>query len=77
MMFGVVFRVIGSKLEENWFLGVFGQKAWTNPSGFWLRLDACPLDYLFKIWCRESPVCLRGFHTETVKRYLLDCPLYS
>ena len=26
MMFGVVFRVIKSKLEENWFLGVFGQK---------------------------------------------------
>ena len=27
MMFGVVFRVIGSKLEENWFLAVFGQKS--------------------------------------------------
>ena len=39
MMFGVVFRVIGSKLEENWFLGVFGQKAWTNPLGFWSKIS--------------------------------------
>ena len=30
-----------------------------------------------KIGCRESPVCLCGFHTETVKYYVLDCPLYS
>ena len=34
MMFGVVLRVIGSNLEEKWFLAVFGQKAWTNPLGF-------------------------------------------
>ena len=34
MMFGVVFRVIGNKLKENWFLAVFGQKAWTNPWDF-------------------------------------------
>ena len=33
-----------------------------------LRLDACPLNYyLFKKGCRESPVCLCDFHTETVK----------
>ena len=35
MIFGVVFRVIGSNLEENLFLADFGQKAWTNPLGFW------------------------------------------
>ena len=34
MMFGVVLRVIGSKVEENWFLAALGQKAWTNPLGF-------------------------------------------
>ena len=34
MMFGDVFRVIGSNLEENWFLADFGQKAWTNPWDF-------------------------------------------
>ena len=27
MMFGVVFGVIGSKLEENWFVADFGQKS--------------------------------------------------
>ena len=43
-----------------------------------LRSDACPLNYyLFKIGCREYPVCLCDFHTETVKHYFLDCPLYS
>ena len=43
-----------------------------------LRLDACSLNYyLFKIGCRESPACLCGFHTETVKHFLLDCPFYS
>ena len=31
MMFGVIFRVIGSNFEENRFLADFGQKAWTNP----------------------------------------------
>ena len=41
MMFGVVFRVIGSKLEEIWFLAVFGQKAWTNPSGFSSKFQIC------------------------------------
>ena len=34
MMFGAVLRVIGSKVEPNWFWGVFGKKAWTNPLGF-------------------------------------------
>ena len=34
MMFGVVFRVIGSKVEGNWFLAVFGQKGRTNTLGF-------------------------------------------
>ena len=41
MMFGVVFRVIGSKVEEIWFLAVFGQKAWTNPLGFWSKFQIC------------------------------------
>ena len=41
MMFGVVFRVIGSKVEENWVLAVFGQKAWTNPLGFWSKFKIC------------------------------------
>ena len=41
MMFGVVLRVIGSKLEEKWFLGVFGQKAWTNPLGFQSKIQIC------------------------------------
>ena len=35
MMFGVIFRVIGSNIEENRFLADFGKKAWTNPLGFW------------------------------------------
>ena len=34
MMFGVIFRVIGSNFEENRFLADFGQKAWTNPWDF-------------------------------------------
>ena len=29
MMFGVFLRVIGSNLEENWFLADFGQKSLT------------------------------------------------
>ena len=41
MMFGVVFRVIGSKMQENWFLAVFGQKAWTNPLGFSSKFKSC------------------------------------
>ena len=36
-----VFRVIGSNLEENWFLADFGQKAWTNPLGFWSKFQIC------------------------------------
>ena len=43
MMFGVVLRVIGSnfgrKVER--FLAVFGQKAWTNPLGFWSKFQIC------------------------------------
>ena len=39
MMFGVVLRVIGSNLEEKWFLAVFGQKAWTNPLGFLVKIS--------------------------------------
>ena len=27
MMYGMVFRVIESELEENWFLGIFLQKS--------------------------------------------------
>ena len=41
MMFGVVFGVIGSKIKENLFLAVFGQKPWTNPLGFWSKFQIC------------------------------------
>ena len=41
MMFGVIFRVIGSNLEENWFFADFGQKAWTNPLGVWSKFQIC------------------------------------
>ena len=41
MIFGVVFRVIGSKVEQSWFLAVFGQKAWTNPLGIWSKFQIC------------------------------------
>ena len=34
MMFGVVLRVIASKVEEKLKLAVFGEKPWTNPLGF-------------------------------------------
>ena len=37
----VVFRVIGSKVEEKLFLAVFGQKAWTNPLGFGSKFQIC------------------------------------
>ena len=38
----------------------------------------CSLNYyLFKIGCRESPVCLCGPHPETVKHYFFYCPLFS
>ena len=40
-MFAVVFRVIGSKVEENSFLARFAQKAWTNPLGFWSKFQIC------------------------------------
>ena len=39
MMFGVVLRVIGSKLEAKLKLSVFGQKPWTNPLGFWSKFQ--------------------------------------
>ena len=29
------------------------------------------------VGCRERHVCFRGFHTETVKHFFLECPLYS
>ena len=38
-MFGVIFRVIGSNLEENWFLADFGQKAWTKPLGTLVKIS--------------------------------------
>ena len=41
MMFGVVFRVIGSDLEENWVLTDFCQKAWTNLFGFKSKFQIC------------------------------------
>ena len=34
MMFGVVLRVIGSKVEEKLKLAVFGAKTMDNPLGF-------------------------------------------
>ena len=43
-----------------------------------LRLDTCALNYyLYKIGCKESPVCFCGFYSETIKHFLLECPLYS
>ena len=43
-----------------------------------LRLDTCTLNYyLYKIGCKESPVCFCGFYNETIKHFLLECPLYS
>ena len=41
MMFGVVFRVIGSNVEEISVLVVFGKKAWTNPLGFLSKFQIC------------------------------------
>ena len=41
IMFGGVFRVLGSRFKENWFLAVFGQKAWTNPLGFLIKFQIC------------------------------------
>ena len=41
MMFGVVFRVIRSNVEEISVLVVFGKKAWTNPSGFSSKFQIC------------------------------------
>ena len=38
-MFGVVLKVIWSNLEEKWLLAVFGQKAWTNPLGFFWKFQ--------------------------------------
>ena len=38
-MFGVVLRVIGSKVEAKCFLAIFGQKPWTNPLGFWSKFQ--------------------------------------
>ena len=41
MMFGIVLRVIGSKVEAKWCLAVFGEKAWTNPLGFRSKFQIC------------------------------------
>ena len=41
MMFGVVLRAIGSKVEGTCFLAVLGQKPWTNPLGFWSKFQIC------------------------------------
>ena len=32
---------------------------------------------ILKIGCRERPACFCGFHTETVKHFFHECPLYS
>ena len=43
MMFGVVFRVIGSKVEESWFFAVFGLKdrygLLRHPFGIWSKIS--------------------------------------
>ena len=39
MMFGVVLRVIASKVVGKLKLAVFGQKPWTNPLGFWSNIQ--------------------------------------
>ena len=37
-----------------------------------LRLNTCALNYfLFKIGCKEFPVCFCGFYNESVKRFFL------
>ena len=37
------------------------------------RLETCALNYyLFKVGCRESPVCFCGFHNETVEHFFLN-----
>ena len=45
MMFAVVSRVIGSKVEERkgFFVvsAVFGQKPWINPFGFSSKVQIC------------------------------------
>ena len=41
MMFGVVFRVIGSYVEEISVLVIFVKKAWTIPLGFWSKFQIC------------------------------------
>ena len=41
MMFGVVLRVIPSKVEAKFKLAVFGQKPWTNPLGFGSKIQIC------------------------------------
>ena len=41
-----------------------------------LHLDTCVLNYcLFKMGCRESPVCFLCFFF--VKHFFFECPLYS
>ena len=43
-----------------------------------LHLNTCALNYfLFKIGCKECPACFCGFYNESVKRFFLECPLYS
>ena len=43
-----------------------------------LLLGTCALNYyLYEIGCKESPVCFCGFYSETIKHFLLECPLYS
>ena len=41
MMFWVVLRVIGSKVEAKLVLAVFGQKPRANPLGFGSKFQTC------------------------------------
>ncbi len=43
-----------------------------------LRLGHCALnDYLYRINCCNSPLCVSGLERETVKHYLLICPRFA
>ena len=41
MMFGIVLRAIGSKVEAKWCLAVFCHKPWSSPLGFGSKFEIC------------------------------------